>query len=66
MIVTRLCGGVTISHQDRVGSHNSFEVNRMMVRTGQLLRIKEVTHMKVYLNEHEAEAHERKKTWCSC
>ena len=32
-------------------NQNSFEVNRMMVRTDQLLRIKEATHSKIHPHE---------------
>ena len=42
--------------------HTSFEVNRMIIRTEQLLLIKEATHSKVYTHESEAEVHGQKKT----
>ena len=34
----------------------------MMVRTNQMLQIKEATHSKIHPNESEAEVHRRKKT----
>ena len=42
--------------------HTSFEVNRMTIRTEQLLGVKEATHSKVYTWDSEAEAHGQKKT----
>ena len=41
---------------------NSFEVNKMMVRTDQLLQIKEVTHLKIHPCESKAGVQGRKKT----
>ena len=42
--------------------HTSFKVNKMTVRTDQLLRIKEATHLKIHTWESEAKVHHRKKT----
>ena len=44
----------------------SFEVNKMMVRTDQLLWIKEATHSKILPQESEAEVHGWKKPSCNC
>ena len=41
---------------------NSFEMCKMMVRTGQLLCIAEATNSKIYTKESEAEAHGWMKT----
>ena len=41
---------------------SSFEVNKMTLRTDQLLQIKEATHPKIYPCEPKAEVHRRKKT----
>ena len=41
---------------------NSFEMQKMMVTTGQLLCITEATGSKMYTSELEAETHGRPKT----
>ena len=42
--------------------HSSFELNKMIVRTDQLLQINEATHVWILPHEPEAEVHRRKKT----
>ena len=40
----------------------SFKVNKVTVRTDQLLHIKDVIHSKTHIRESEAEVHGQKKT----
>ena len=42
--------------------HTSFEVNRKIIQTEQLLQIKEATHSNLYTQEPEADVHGQKKT----
>ena len=42
--------------------HTSFEVNKMTIRTDQLLQIKEATHLKTHWWESQAKVHGWKKT----
>ena len=60
--------GVTMksSRQSRISlsmrTTGSFEVNKLIVLTNQLLKIKDVTHVKLYPCEHKAKIHGREKT----
>ena len=45
-----------------VGDHNSFEMQKMMVRTDQLPHITKATCSKIYTRDSEAETHGRAKT----